>query len=485
MARRMNQGKHFRRREIRAKFSGRLYSPFAGVPTMRAAAAVMLATVVAASPTMAQVSTEAPPKSIILPNYDMVRLGQLEAIESGAIIAQVTGPLANVYNPAGLASAAKSAVNASSTGYQYTRLGLTGFGREVTSSRFANLGGFLGVVLADPVLKTPKWRLGFSIYSPISWEPGTLSGAETGLISGQERQVDYRTQVRLQVQIPSLSAGVNLSPKIRVGASFQVPIVYIEQQQSVSTLGYDGTAAGQVARDYSGDGSTWNVRAVLGAQWDVTSAVSVGAALSTPTARLWGSSFYQDDITAASGTGFEALTFRDTGARLENKLPLTLSGGVAVKLGKVRIEADVRWYNSIDEWDLYTSDSLGTAVAQEGGAPPAAETVVMTPVTLAYRSVVNVAIGARVPLSRRVEFHAGFNSDQSPLPGTDEIFRKVNLIGATAGLSLTGARLSGSLGVGFQSGTSPETQVGIPPFTRVTEVSVKIVQLLYSISYAF
>lgn len=453
---------------------------------MRAAVVLVLASLAVASPSAAQISTEGPPKSIIIPNYDMVRLGQLEAIESGAVIAQVTGPLANVYNPAGLASAPKTAVNASSTGYQFTRLGLSGFGdREVTSSRFANLGGFLGVVLADPVVKSTRLRLGFSIYSPVSWEPGTLSGAETALIDAQEREVEYRTQVRLRVQIPSLGAGYAVSPKFRVGASFQVPIVDLLQQQSVTSIAFDPNEAALVSRDFAGDGSSWNVRGVLGVQWDVLPSLSLGLNLATPTARLWGSSFYQDNVTTAFGTGFGTLAFRDPNAHLEYKLPLTLSGGVALKLGKVRIEADVRWYNKINQWNLYTSDSLGIAVQQDGTAPVESETVALTPVTLSYRSIVNFAIGGRIPLSSKLQFHAGFNSDQSPLPGTDEIFRKINLIGATAGLSLTGARLSGSLGLGFQSGTSPETQIGIPPFIRSTKISVKTFQLLYSISYAF
>ena len=51
---------------------------------MRAAAVVVLATSVAASSSVAQVVTEEPPRSIILPNYDMVQIGQYEAIESGA-----------------------------------------------------------------------------------------------------------------------------------------------------------------------------------------------------------------------------------------------------------------------------------------------------------------------------------------------------------------------------------------------------------------
>ena len=129
---------------------------------MRAAALVLMATFVAASSSDAQVVTE-PPKSIILPNYDMVRIGQYEALESGAVIAQVSGPLANVYNAAGLAGSDKTAVNASSTGYQLINLGLEGIGQKVTSTRIANLGGFLGVVLANPVVKSKNWRFGFSV----------------------------------------------------------------------------------------------------------------------------------------------------------------------------------------------------------------------------------------------------------------------------------------------------------------------------------
>ncbi len=215
------------------------------------------------------------------------------------------------------------------------------------------------------------------------------------------------------------------------------------------------------------------MRGTLGLQWDVTSAIALGLNVATPTARLWGSSLYQDNTTTASGSGFDARTFRDPDARLEYKLPLTVSGGVALRLGKVRLEADVRWYDSIDEWNMYTSDSVGLAVSQVAGASVETSPVVLAPVTLAYRSVLNFAIGGRIPLSSKLALHAGFNSDESPLPTTDESFRKVNMIGATVGLSLTGAKLSGSLGVGFQSGTSPETEIGIPPLTRETKVTVE------------
>jgi len=452
---------------------------------MRAAAGVVLAMFMAASSSDAQVIIEDPPKSIILPNYDMVRIGQLEAIESGAVIAQVSGPLANVYNPAGLAASDKTAVNASSTGYQMTTLGLEGLGRKVSSSKIANLGGFLGVVLSNPVIKSDKWRFGFSVYSPLSWEPGILSGSEVADVAGTERNIDYRSQVRFRAHVPSLGAGLRVSDKFRVGAAFQVPVIDILQQQSANSLVFAPGEAAVFSRVYAADGSTWNVRGTLGLQWDIATAITLGLNITTPTARLWGSSFYQDNATTSFGSGFLTVNFRDPDARFEYKMPLTISGGVAVRLGKVRLEADVRWYNSIDDWNLYTSDSIGTVVGQDASNPVVTEPVELGPVTIAYRSVLNVAIGGRVPLTKALALHVGFNSDESPLSGTNEVFRKVNMIGGTVGLSLTGAKLSGSLGLGFQSGTSPETDIGIPPFIRQTKVTVNTFQLLYSISYAF
>ena len=247
---------------------------------------------------------------------------------------------------------------------------------------------------------------------------------------------------------------------------FRCPIIDILQQQSANSLIFAPGEAAEFSRVYAADGSTWNVRGTLGLQWDIATAITLGLNVTTPTARLWGSSFYQDNATTSFGIGFVAVNFRDPDAHFEYKMPLTISGGVAVRLGKVRIEADVRWYNSIGDWNLYTSDSVGTAVSQDASNPVETEPVELGPVTLAYRSVLNFAIGGRVPLTKALALHVGFNSDESPLSGTGEVFRKVNLIGATVGLSLTGAKLSGSLGLGFQSGTSPETEIGIPPFIR-------------------
>lgn len=451
---------------------------------MRTLAVLMLASVAIGTPATAQVLTS-PPKGIILPNYDLVRVGQTEALESGAVVARATGPLANVYNPAGLAGASKTEINGSSTGYQLTTLGLEGVGNDVSSSRLSNLGGFLGVVVADPVIKSKKWRLGFSIFSPIGWEPGTLSGEQAGLISGESVLLDYRTQVRLRAQVPSVAAGINLSKTLRFGVGFQVPIVNVVQEQQTTSLASDATEGSTVTRSFAVDGSVWLVRGTVGVQWDVTPKFSVGLSAETGTARLWGSSYYSDQITTAFGDGFETLTFRDPSARMGYKLPFLLAGGAALRLGKVQLEADARWYGSAGTFELYSSDSLGTGLSQAAGSAPVTSTVELAPVTISSRSVVNLAIGASVPLSQTWQLHLGFSSDQSPLPNTDEMFRKVNVLGATAGVSFSISRVTGAFGLGFQSGQGPVTQVGIAPTLIDTRVTVKTFQLLYSLAYTF
>jgi hypothetical protein len=340
-------------------------------------------------------------------------------------------------------------------------------------------------VFADPVVKSTKWRLGFSVYAPINWEPGTLSGAGQLPGAGTNLSLEYRTKVRLNATVGSLAAGVRLSPKVRAGVGLQVPVVAVLQQQSTSLLSTSATEASTVDRIFAADGSTWLVRATAGVQWDVAPAISLGLSAQTPSARLFGTSFYSDQLTASSGLGFASLRFRDPDARLVYKLPFMLAGGAAFRIGKIQLEADVRWYASVSPFDLYSSKLLGVAVRDSGAAPPVIGTATLVPVTMSFRSITNFSVGARYPLSRQWELHAGFNSDQSPLSGTNEIFRNVNIIGGTAGVSFTGAHLSGSLGLGFQTGRSPPTPVGSGSDLAETRLKVTALQLLYSIAYAF
>lgn len=84
--------------------------------------------------------------------------------------------------------------------------------------------------------------------------------------------------------------------------------------------------------------------------------------------------------------------------------------------------------------------------------------------------------------------HAGFYSDAVPVaPAGSNLFRSVNLYGATTGAKLKGAHLSGSVGLGFSWGDSNDFLLGTPgdPGAVTTRLSIRSVSLLYAIAYTF
>ena len=100
--------------------------------------------------------------------------------------------------------------------------------------------------------------------------------------------------------------------------------------------------------------------------------------------------------------------------------------------------------------------------------------------------MVNVAIGGSRPLSRAIRVHVGFSTDQSPVNQNESMFRAVNLKRFTAGFSLTGARLSGSLGFGYSTGSGTRQTLGTTEGGQqtTTRLNVKTANLLFALSYA-
>jgi long-subunit fatty acid transport protein len=98
--------------------------------------------------------------------------------------------------------------------------------------------------------------------------------------------------------------------------------------------------------------------------------------------------------------------------------------------------------------------------------------------------VTNVAVGGNYRLTTSLRVHAGFASDVSPVDDqAQSTFRKVDLSRFTTGLSLTGPRLAGSLGIGYSSGSGTREAIGST--SGETRFTVKTVNVLFGLSYAF
>jgi hypothetical protein len=429
------------------------------------------------------------PPNLILPNYDRVPVGQREGIEAGAYLARTNDAAANWYNPAGLGKSLKTSLNASATAYEGTSLSLEGLGTSAGRSRISSIGTLLGLVIGNDVLHSDKVRLGFSITSPIVWQPSGLDLAAS--LQGGQELLGYSTNVNLDVMIPNLAVsftpgGVE-SGRLRLGAGVGVAITSILQSQDISDRVTTPTDATVALRSFSADGETWGIRLSGGVQWDLTRRVTLGAMVVAPTARLLGSSLFKSHSSRWSADSLSDFIFADENVTMDYKLPLELAGGGSFQFAKgAEIEIDVRYHAAIDPYVLYASALAGRLTVQDSGGAPVVTTPPFDTTINSARAVTNVAVGANYPLSAKFRVHAGFSTDGSPVGDqTQSLFRQVNLSRFTAGVSLAGSRLSGSLGFGYSFGSGTRTSLGSTEGGQqtVTRLSVKTANLLFALSY--
>lgn len=435
---------------------------------------------------LSHAQTVSVPPSLILPNYDRLPIGQREGIEGGAYVARTNDAAAAWYNPAGLGQSVKSAVNASATAYEWTSMELEGFGTSEGRSRISSIGTLFSFVVGDDVIPSRSWRFGFSITRPVVWQPSSLELAV--LMPGGTELLAYATDVDLDVIVPSLSAayvpGGAGTGKLRLGGGLGMAITSIGQSIDFSDRVTD-SAAVIATRDFAAEGQVWRLVPTLGLQWDISPSISFGTRVSAPVLRVFGSSRMRLQNSRYSNVEVRDLVFADPEVTLDYKQPFEADAGIAFDVLKGEVEVDVHYFGAVDSYALYASDLSGRLTV-DSGAGPIVTTVPFTTATNSARSVVNIAIGGSRPISRTVRVHVGFSTDQSPVDQDQGMFRRVNLKRFTAGFSLTGARLSGSLGIGYSAGSGTQQTLGSTEGGQqtTTRLNVKAANLLFALSYA-
>ena len=436
---------------------------------------------------LAQSGIGVPPGNIV-PNYDRVPVGQREGIEGGAYVARTGDAGSPWYNPAGLALNEKSVINASANAYEFVQVTLEGEAQSTSSTRFAPTGTYIGGVLGSPVIKSPRWRLGFFVAKPVNWDPNILTGSRDSTVGDTREILAYTANNRLATNIPGAAAGVSINQHLRLGFSVGLTTTSLTQDQTISDRYYAPTADTIRIQNLLSDGSTNGMQFTVGAQVDIGSGLMFGAKVVTPSLRLGGKSKVQFNDSEYSNDGTSERLFNDDAARFEYQIPLQLAGGIAFRHPKVEGEVNVRYHAGTDPFDLYSSDVNSLVIVTSPGGPPAMTDAPCGPIVEQWKSVVNVQVGGSVALSDHFRIHAGFYTDNSPVKNPDtSIFRAVDLLGASAGVRLSGGHLSGTVGVAGSWGTSDSRLLGPSTGGASANAKVKIrtFTLLYSLAYAF
>jgi hypothetical protein len=423
----------------------------------------------------------------IVPNYDRIRIGQVEGLEGGAFAARTNDSGANWYNPAGLALADRSGLNASATAYEYTTVNLGGLNREFGSGRFSSLGTYFAGVLGGDVLGSSRLRLGFSITRPVVWSPGAISGETVGSPEGGAERVDFYSSADMSTMLPAVNAGFRLAEGLRVGGGFAIGITKIETNQHLANRFVTPTAAQRESRSLNFDGQYFQMQFTAGVQWDLSERIRLGGTLSTPGIGIGGSALMISQASAGGPSGTQEFVFRDDEASFAYELPSRAVAGVAVNLGRFEVEADVRYYGSREAYELLSSDVPSTFLTTDASGTPEVEQILLQPAVEEADAVTNLALGVNYPLSDSWRLHGGVFTDGSPVGDSqDSVFGKVDLTGFSFAISF-GGRLSGTVGVSSSWGTTEEGTVGptLGGVERQTTVDIRSVNLHYALSYTF
>ena len=453
---------------------------------------LVLAAGLVSSAAGAQVSQIVFPPSLLVPNYNRVFPGLTESLEAGADLARAWTAPAVWYNPAGLVLSTRTALNASLQGYEATLLTGTGFNEQgIQVSNVRTVPSFVGVVFGEEAIHLKTVRFGFAMTNSISWQQGiNLSST-----SSSRAQALYQVDSSFQQFRAQAAASWAVSEKFRLGFELSVPYTSINNAgQLTGSLQGTGTTVGSL-RTVALSGYNFHIVPGASFQWDALDFLSVGAMVSPPGLRvLRGGSLTLQALTNATGTGPTAtqqVSFRDTGATFNYVLPAELSFGVAVHFGPVEVEIDAHWYLATGPYNVISSTLPVYTVNSTIGAGTGTTISSLPTDVWGTRGVLDFNFGGHYKLSNLVTLHAGFYSDHSPGNVPDLVYRTISLYGMRGGVSFTSASISGSVGLGYEFGSSNTalfevTPPGVPPQSGSQQkLTIQTRCLLFSLAYVF
>lgn len=275
---------------------------------------------------------------------------------------------------------------------------------------------------------------------------------------------------------------------LRVGAGIGVALTSLSEVQTLSGQAVTTTAANAFLRTLEAAGSIWDLIGNFGLQWDLTPNLVLGALVRFPGLKLLSSGALTYQNVDNDGTPWSQVFFHDRDATFDFQLPLEVNFGLGWHSRLFELEADVRYHAATSDYALLSSRvPVQVATTGPGGLPMVTQTAFPS-VNNGAKQVWNWAVGGHVNLGEAWTLHGGFFSDYSPTTAAGaDLFRAVDMYGATLGARVHGEHLSASLGFAFTWGNSSSFSFNDPASgaTINTKLNIRTLSLLYAVTYQF
>jgi hypothetical protein len=423
------------------------------------------------------------PPTLLVPNYDRVYPGLIEALEGGAFVARARQAPALFYNPAGIALVERTVLNASAQGYQLTTISGSGF-EQSSGGVFEGLPGFLGVVLGKEVIDWESVRIGVAVVTPAHSDLTTI--ASTTPAAGE--RASYTVHSSFDTLVPTFSVGWAVAPSFRLGGSIEFPYVSLSNTGQLSGEITTATNSRATLRTLAVSGSSLKVRGTVGVQWDPLNWLKLGALVRSPGLNIKSGGSFQYEALTTFATGSRQVFFQDPGVEFQYKLPLEAGLGAALEFGPFGIEIDVRWHDGTDAYPLYASTTLGRVVDTTSGTPVTSE-FAFPGVSYRARQTWNGSVGGHWAFSESFVLSAGAYRDYSPVdPAVGHAFRRVDILGFRAGVSFRIDKLTAAIGAGWEHGTGSDNlfpPAGLPVPEETADLTLNTFTILFSVSFKF
>jgi hypothetical protein len=427
------------------------------------------------------------PPAVMAENSDRSFPGVWETIEAGAVLSRVGDPSAVWYNPAGIVRSDRSAINANAPGYEFTAFGGSGFDRQVQGSTLRGLPSFVGAILGREVLPWRDLRLGFGLTNPVSWRQGlSLAAAPSPAM---------RSSYSVNSELESFEGTVALAYS---------PLAHLRLGLSLGFSWDTISSAGQIAAEkttaavWQGavsssiiSANTQQFVSSIGMQYDITPWLGVGGVLRTPSMRILGTAGITYNSLATTTTDTQQLYFQDSSARFELRQPLQICAGATARTGPLEFEMDVSWHQASGAYDLFSSSQpVRLVTTPAGGGPPVVTTNPYPTIRTQTRAILNTSIGGNLSLGDVWTLHSGIYINQAPTYPSDPFFLPINFYGLRVGTSIQGKNLVGSVGLGYEVGSSQRavgigTLPGAPPPETGGRLTIHTISVLIAIGYRF